>query len=41
MWACYRHGANSYVVKPTEPAKYAKAVGDIAHYWLTVNRPLY
>ena len=41
MWACYRHGANSYVVKPTDPAKYAKAVGDIAHYWLTVNRPLY
>lgn len=41
MWAAYRHGANSYVVKPTDPQKYAKAVGDIAHYWLTVNRPLY
>jgi two-component system response regulator len=34
----YRLGANSYVVKPTDPEQYAQAVGDIAYYWLVVNR---
>jgi CheY-like chemotaxis protein len=41
MWACYRHGANSYVVKPSNPAAYSKLVGDIAYYWLVVNRSFY
>ncbi len=38
MLECYRLGANSYVVKPKDAAQYGQLVGDIAHYWLTVNR---
>ena len=34
----YRLGVNSYVVKPSDAAQYAKLVGDIAYYWLMVNR---
>ena len=41
MWASYRLGANGYVVKPSDPKEYAKVVGDIAYYWLVVNRSLY
>ena len=41
MWASYRLGANGYVVKPIEPRKYAQLVGDIAYYWLVVNRSFY
>jgi two-component system response regulator len=41
MWACYRLGANGYVVKPTDPRQYAQLVGDIAYYWLVVNRSYY
>ena len=35
---CYRHGANSYVVKPSDPKKFAQIVADIVHYWLNVNQ---
>ncbi len=35
---CYRHGANSYVVKPTDPRKFAQVVADTVHYWLNVNQ---
>jgi len=35
----YRLGVNSYVVKPTDSRKYARAIGDITHYWLGVNKP--
>lgn len=38
MLECYRHGVNSYVVKPGDARQYAQVVADIAHYWLTVNR---
>lgn len=41
MWASYRLGANGYVVKPTDMREYAKVVGDIAYYWLVVNRSFY
>jgi len=35
----YNVGANSYVVKPHDSKEYAKVVGDIAEYWLKINRP--
>ena len=41
MWASYRLGANGYVVKPTDTRTYAQLVGDIAYYWLVVNRSYY
>ena len=41
MWASYRLGANGYVVKPTDFREYARVVGDIAYYWLVVNRSFY
>ncbi len=41
MWASYRLGANGYVVKPTDMDEYAKVVGDIAYYWLVVNKSFY
>ncbi len=39
MLSCYRLGANSYVVKPAEAAQFRQLVGDMAYYWLQVNRP--
>jgi CheY-like chemotaxis protein len=41
MWASYRLGANGYVVKPTDMQQFAQLVGDIAYYWLVVNRSYY
>ena len=38
MLECYQFGANSYIVKPGSAERYAQVVGDIAHYWLMVNR---
>jgi len=38
MQACYRMGANSYVVKPGDAKKFGQLVGDIAYYWLNVNK---
>lgn len=35
--ACYRAGANSYVVKPVEFAAHGQALRDIATYWLRLN----
>ena len=35
---CYKLGVNSYVVKPVEFDKFYKAVGDLATYWLTLNK---
>lgn len=35
---CYKLGVNSYVVKPVEFDKFYKAVGDLATYWLMVNK---
>jgi two-component system response regulator len=39
MVECYRLGVNSYVSKPVDAKRYSQLVGEIAHYWLTVNRP--
>src|SRR5689334_13678845 len=36
--ACYKLGVNSYVVKPVEFDKFYKAVGDLATYWLVLNK---
>jgi two-component system response regulator len=35
---CYRLGVNSYVVKPVEFERFYKAVGDLATYWLVLNK---
>jgi two-component system, response regulator len=35
---CYKFGVNSYVVKPVEFDKFYKAVGDLASYWLVLNK---
>jgi len=35
---CYKLGVNSYVVKPVEFDRFYKAVGDLATYWLVVNK---
>lgn len=35
---CYKLGANSYVVKPVEFDKFYRAVGDLATYWLILNK---
>jgi CheY-like chemotaxis protein len=36
---CYRLGANGYVVKPVEAKQFAKAIKDLAAYWLCTNQP--
>jgi CheY-like chemotaxis protein len=35
----YKLGVNSYVIKPSDPKKFAEAVAGIANYWLTINEP--
>jgi CheY-like chemotaxis protein len=35
----YKLGVNSYVIKPSELAKFSEVVAGIAHYWLTINEP--
>src|SRR2546425_12741337 len=35
---CYKLGVNSYVVKPVEFDKFYKAVGELATYWLAMNK---
>lgn len=40
MWECYEMGANSYIQKPIDFAEFRRVVGDLAHYWLTVNQSL-
>jgi two-component system, response regulator len=35
---CYKLGVNSYVVKPVEFDKFYKVVGDLATYWLVLNK---
>jgi two-component system response regulator len=37
--ACYKLGANSFVVKPVEFDAFAKTVADLGFYWLLVNKP--
>jgi len=38
--ACYKLGANSFVVKPVEFDAFAKTVVDLGFYWLLVNKPV-
>lgn len=38
--ACYKLGANSYVVKPVEFDCYTKTVKEVSNYWLTHNQAL-
>jgi two-component system response regulator len=35
--AAYRHGANSYVIKPTRFETYIDTVSSITYYWSSVN----
>ncbi len=35
----YKRGANSYVVKPVDFSKFARAVADVGLYWTVVNEP--
>jgi two-component system, response regulator len=37
--ACYRLGANSYVVKPIEFAAFVRRVVEVGQYWLHANVP--
>ncbi len=36
---CYKHGANSYVVKPVDFADFVKAVKQLVIFWATINEP--
>lgn len=36
--AAYLHGANSYIVKPSDPAELVKILRLIKDYWLGINR---
>jgi two-component system, response regulator len=35
----YRAGANSYIHKPTDPARFADVVRVMVRFWLTINEP--
>lgn len=36
--ASYEFGANSYILKPTDPSDYSEMVLQVAMYWLLLNR---
>ena len=37
--AAYRLGANSYIVKPADSEAFARAMSEVALYWLLLNEP--
>ena len=36
---CYQLGANSYIVKPVDFAKFAEAIKNLEMYWILLNEP--
>jgi CheY-like chemotaxis protein len=36
---CYKHGVNSYVVKPVDFSEFVKAVKQLGVFWAAVNEP--
>ena len=34
---CYKHGANSYIVKPVEKDNFITAVAEVGYYWAVLN----
>lgn len=34
---CYKHSANSYIVKPPDFQTFTEIIGQLAHYWLGLN----
>ena len=37
--ACYKLGANSYIVKPVNFVGFAEAIKNLGFYWLLLNQP--
>lgn len=35
---CYRHGANSYIVKPVEFEGFVKVISNLGSYWMFLNQ---
>jgi DNA-binding NarL/FixJ family response regulator len=36
---CYKHGVNSYVVKPVDFGEFVTAVKQLGIFWAAVNEP--
>jgi response regulator RpfG family c-di-GMP phosphodiesterase len=36
---CYKHGANSYVVKPVDFSEFMTAVQELGVFWASINEP--
>ena len=34
---CYKHGANSFVVKPVNINEFIQVVKDVGKYWVVIN----
>jgi CheY-like chemotaxis protein len=39
LMECYKHGVNSYVVKPVDFAEFVKAVKHLGIFWAAINEP--
>ena len=35
--ACYRHGSNSYIVKPVDFDAFLETIGKVGLYWMRIN----
>jgi CheY-like chemotaxis protein len=38
LFACYRLGVNSYIVKPVDFGQFTEAVRQLGYYWLLLNQ---